>query len=184
MTAPQLLTSKWCHWTTPQVVVDALTRFGDVALDPCSNLASIVPADRHLMRERGYDGLAHNWAETCAELGGIAFVNPPFGREIATWMRKVTMEAGRGCEIIALVPARVDARWFQEAIFDGAQQLCFVRGRLRFGNPPDGGEASTATFPTAIAYWGRRTTRFKNAFLPLGPVFDVGRAKQAELEVA
>jgi phage N-6-adenine-methyltransferase len=181
MTAPALLTSAWDAWTTPEPVITRLLRVGFIGLDPCSNPASEVPAATRLMLERGDDGLAADWAELAA--GRLVYCNPPYGRVIADWMKKCTQESGRGCEVIALVPARVDAAWFQRWVFECADSVAFWRGRLRFGNPPPGRPQNGSTFPSAVVYWGRRPARFKAAFLDAGPVFDVARARQAELEV-
>lgn len=236
MTAPALLSSNWEHWTTPEELVARLAKLGPIGLDPCSNVASVIPAavelwgtteiharktreglqaaarkakrivtdadldeaaqaaidklhaDAEVARAAGrrvllVDGLAADWLELAE--GRPVYVNPPYGREIADWIRrKAVMEAGRGCEIVTLTPARVDAGWFQDGVFGSAQRLCFPVGRFKFGNPPPGTAATTSTFPAAVGYLGRRPARFHNAFLPLGPVFDVARARQAEMELA
>ena len=60
------------------------------------------------------------------------------------------MLAGRrGGSGIALVPGRIDTRWFQNHIGQ-ARSLCFVRSRITFVGAPD-----PAKFPSVFAYFGR-----------------------------
>lgn len=37
MTAPQLLTSAWQHWTSPECVLERVRRLGPIGLDPAGN---------------------------------------------------------------------------------------------------------------------------------------------------
>jgi hypothetical protein len=54
-------------------------------------------------------------------------MNPPYGRGIERWMRKLAAH-GDG---IALVHSRTDTAWWRDAIAS-ATALCFVAGRVRF----------------------------------------------------
>jgi site-specific DNA-methyltransferase (adenine-specific) len=136
-------------WNTPDVVLDIVRRFGVIDLDPCSNSHSIVEAQS----EHSEDGLGLAWRNY-----GLAFVNPPYGREIKKWVAKMRTEGEHGAEIIGLVPARPDTAWFSD-IWKSARAICFWRGRITFL-----GAQYPAPFPSALPYWGPNRARFADTF--------------------
>ncbi len=145
-------------WNTPECVLERVRRVDAVGLDPCSNPSSIVGAKVEWSLENGDNGLIMPWGEY-----GLVFVNPEYGRGIGKWMALCAIEAVNHTEIIALVPARTDARWFNYAW--SADAICFWTGRLRFLGAP-----SSAPFPSAVVYWGPRKYRFAAAFDSAGNV--------------
>lgn len=64
----------------------------------------------------------------------IVFCNPPYGRTIPLWADKIVESALDGAEVISLVPARTDAKWFQ-LLMNTCQRVCFVTGRIKFSKP-------------------------------------------------
>jgi len=143
---------------TPQIIIDAVLDCMEVIdLDPCSNSADSpnVPAQKHYTKSD--DGLAREWH-------GRIYMNPPYGRDINTWVEKLIDEydAGRVTEAIALVPSRTDTKWWGHfADFP----VCFLRGRLKFGDMKDG-----APFPSAIFYMGPNIGEFYYAFKDIGEI--------------
>lgn len=80
--------------------------------------------------------------------GETVFCNPPYGKTIAEWVRKCSMEASRkGTLVVMLLPARTDTRWFQQYILNRAE-IRFVKGRLRFET--NGIPGGPAPFPSMI----------------------------------
>lgn len=82
-------------WLTPKHIIDALGKFD---LDPCAAplprpwetaSASFVEAD---------DGLSQEWF-------GRVWMNPPYGRGIGAWMKKMAEHAKAGGGGISLVDA-------------------------------------------------------------------------------
>ena len=147
------------EWNTPRHVIDrVVTVLGSIDLDPCSNsrVDPNVPADRHYTREE--DGLCQTWT-------GRVYMNPPYGRELGSWVRKLTdaYQAHRVCEAIALLPARTDTQWFRAL---RVYPKCFVTGRLKFGDA-----RNSAPFPSMVVYLGNRPRHFAEAFLPLGDIY-------------
>lgn len=140
-------------WNTPENVLALIRRFGVIGLDPCSNANSLVGAAEEWSLERDGDSLPKDWTGY-----GLIYVNPPYGSEIVPFARKMQDEGKRGAEIIALLPARTDARWWQHHI-TSARAVCFWKGRLKFLGAP-----SSAPFPSALAYWGPRPERFADFF--------------------
>ena len=132
------------HWNTSQRDVELVRRvLGGIDTDPCSNEGSLVGARRSYTIDD--NGLAHPWY-------GRVYVNPPYGRQIMWWMLKALLEIrlGHATEVIFLVPARVDTRWW-EACAMQAQSICLPRGRRVF----EGADAG-APFPVAFIYFGSR----------------------------
>lgn len=123
----------WPHYTTPAPFLERLYRMGPVALDPCSNPASIVVARKTYCGPDvdGKDGLALPWVRG----GGLNFVNPPYGRELFPWTAKMASEAQVGAEVVGLLPAATGPKWFHRNVAT-ATALLFVEGRYQFGNPP------------------------------------------------
>ena len=70
-------------------------------------------------------------------------MNPPYGKQIAKWMRKAWQSSQEGATVVCLVPVRTDTKWWHEYAFRG--EIRFIRGRLKFG---DG--TSPAPFPSAL----------------------------------
>lgn len=140
-------------WNSPPEVLDPIVaKLGRITLDPCSNPRSIVPARIAWELERDGDSLVRPWL-----VRGRIYVNPPYKKHLRAWIAKIAevYAARRGMlEIVALVPARTDARWWHEAI-DGGAVAGFWRGRLRFL-----GARTSAPFPSALLYWGPRPERF------------------------
>nr|UVN04816.1 MAG: dNA N-6-adenine-methyltransferase [Bacteriophage sp.] len=76
------------------------------------------------------------------------FCNPPYGRAIADWVRKCSMEASReNTTVVMLIPARTDTRWFHDYILNRAE-IHFIKGRLRFET--DGIPGGPAPSPSMI----------------------------------
>lgn len=142
------------EWTTPAHILDRVVAvMGAIDLDPCADADRTVPAASHFTRLD--DGLVHPWR-------GRVFMNPPYGRVIIDWVRRLHAEftEGRTTEAIALVPARTDAAWFRYMSY---HLRCFVRGRLRFG-----GQDNSAPFPSVVVYLGANEARFREVFADVG----------------
>lgn len=155
------------HWNTPATVLDPIKHhLGPIVLDPCSNAGSLVGAAIEWIGPEagGIDGLTQSW-----QVGGVTFVNPPYGRKIGPWVRKCMTEgqlakqAGNNTEILLLGPARTDTKWFQRVILPSADSVILWEGRLKFE-----GAKAPAVFPSFIAYWGHRPIQFKIAFVGKG----------------
>lgn len=147
------------EWNTPSHIVDyVLDVLGSIDMDPCSNskVRPNVPAKRHYTKQE--DGLKQTWA-------GRVYMNPPYGREIGAWIRKLhdAYQAGSVREAIALLPARTDTQWFRVL---RPYPKCFVTGRLKFGDAQN-----SAPFPSVVVYLGDRPDRFATAFSPLGDIY-------------
>lgn len=149
------------EWYTPSSLVKCMIDvLGEIDLDPCSNPGEPnVPAKVHYTKDD--DGLSREWH-------GRVFMNPPYGPVIKDWTAKLEHEyqAGRVTEAIALVPARVDTKWFDKI---AEHTICFLTGRIKFEL---NGEASNPSpFPSMAIYLGKDDTAFRDVFRPLGNIY-------------
>lgn len=98
------------------------------------------------------------------------FVNPPYGTKVRLWARKAVREFGfptkvrRADELILLVAARVDTRWYK-LLWQYSTASLKCNRRFQFI-----GETDPAKFPQAILYFGNRPRRFQRHFGDLGLV--------------
>lgn len=145
-------------WCTPLHIVELVESIHGhcIALDPCDNANSLTFATRSIKEPE--DGLKFDWHK----VNGLTFVNPPYKR-VAPWAGKCAGEAYFGAEIILLVNACTDTKWFQEVVWPTCDALCFWRGRIRFDGAPAGN-----TLPSIFAYWGPNADRFNDVFRPYG----------------
>jgi phage N-6-adenine-methyltransferase len=147
--------SKSTEWYTPPELVRSIETFmgGQIDLDPCADPGHSVPALRHYTQED--NGLALPWY-------GDVYMNPPYGRNVIDkWVAKALTE--QVDEIVMLLPASTDTRWFQP-LFDDCS-LCFIAGRLKFSGCKD-----AAFFPSVLAYRGQRHSYFSKHFAYLGKI--------------
>ena len=135
--SPSLYSCRTDDWPTPQAFFDQLNREFKFTLDPC---ASAENAKCRWFFTREDDGLKQNWRSH------RVFCNPPYGKTMRDWARKC-YEASQGGALVALLAhARTDTRWFHDWVYGKADEIRFVRGRLKFG---DGSQS--APFPSLIA---------------------------------
>lgn len=134
-------------WETPTEFLEALVGvFGRFDLDPCAPRQTRTRVRARVNLTIDDDGLSVPWH-------GLVFLNPPYGRELASWVEKAHREVEeKGAKtVVALLPARPDTNYWHEHVA-GQAVVYFLRGRLRFG---DGKQS--APFPSALAVWGAST---------------------------
>jgi len=154
-----MFTSDNEDWGTPACVLERVLRIDRIALDPCHGPAGKVQADTYYSQAE--DGLSLPWRGG----QGLVYMNPPYGRGIGDWVDKSIDEYTMGAEVVALVPARVETRWFYK-YWAFAAAVCFWKGRLKFLGASD----NSAPFPSAVVYLGDRVKRFDTAFRDAGIV--------------
>lgn len=132
-----LFSSNTNEWATPRKFFEELDAEFHFDLDPCSTHEN-AKCKRHFTIED--DGLAQDWG------GAKVFCNPPYGREIGTWVRKCYEESRKpNTLVVMLIPSRTDTLWFHTWIYHKAREIRFIRGRLHFNESKQG-----APFPSMI----------------------------------
>lgn len=124
-------------WATPQHLFDDLNAEFNFTLDPCA-LPDNAKCTKYYTPED--DGLSQDWE------GETVFCNPPYGRKIYDWVAKCYGESRKpNTKVVLLIPARTDTRYFHDFIYHKAEEVRFLRGRLKFG-----GAKNSAPFPSMI----------------------------------
>ena len=111
-------------WETPPYILTALGDFDD---DPC--------------RPDSIEGFMRPWR-------GRVWLNPPYNRDIGMWLEKLA-DHGNG---IALIFARTETRAFQRYVWDRANALLFLSGRLKFFRDGREAKANSGAPSVLIAY--------------------------------
>jgi hypothetical protein len=170
------MSSAKSDWQTPSHVLELVRRVAPIALDPCTTVDNpvgamewAIPVVRMEMPEGAHiDGLSFDWATVAARLGGLIYCNPPYGRDVFEWTRRCCVAGCCGADVIALLPARTDTKWWHYDCIPGAtaSAVCFWRGRLTFVGAP-----APAPFPSALVYWGQNKYRFASVFKEYGSIW-------------
>ena len=119
-------------WRTPRGIYEKLDAEFHFDFDPCPPNPT-------------FDGLKIPW-------GKSNFVNPPYGREIIKWCEKALGEHLNGKTVVMLVASRTDTQWWHDYIMK-ADEIRFIKGRLKFEGHPAGG---SAPFPSAVVIFRPR----------------------------
>lgn len=127
-------------WETPQDFFDKLNAVYGFTLDACAEDDTAKVSNYFTIED---DALTQDWK-------GVVWCNPPYGKEQVKFINKALHESKKhDSTVVLLIPARPDTKVWQDIIFPSASQICFVRGRLKFG-----GANHSAPFPCALVFFG------------------------------
>ncbi|MCT4035608.1 DNA N-6-adenine-methyltransferase [Elizabethkingia meningoseptica] len=127
------------EWLTPPEIIKAL---GNFDLDPCS------PVNRPWSTAHNHytiknDGLSQEWK-------GRVWCNPPYGLEAAKWLDKLSIH-GNG---IALIFARTETKMFFDHVWNKADAVLFIEGRLYFHHVDGKKAKANAGAPSVLIAYG------------------------------
>lgn len=163
-----MMTSKEIRWVTPDTTFNKYLLKYSIGLDVCAS-----PDDRklnryiappgivipeNLVKPVAFNGLATRWS-TLLSKGESAWMNPPYGRTIKSWVQKARIESLEdGFRTVCLLPSRTDTKWWHEncqPILDGKYpgRVEFIRGRIHFTNA-NTGVTGPAPFPSVVVIFG------------------------------
>lgn len=149
---------------TPKWIIDlVLAVDGPIALDPCSNPWSLVPAMTSWSAHRGEDGLAQEWGPV-ANIDGSIFVNPPYSRPMP-WARRAVEAGQSGATVFVLVKNDPSTRW-SVLLREHSNAWCHFDRRVSF----EGGAHKTGLFASTMFYRGGNPYLFAHHFCGLGEV--------------
>ena len=138
-------TNKSNEWETPRSLFKELDDEFNFTIDVCATKES-AKCERFYTKQT--NGLAQSWESE------VAFMNPPYGREISTWIEKAYRESLNGAVVVCLIPARTDTKYWHDYCMN-ANQIQFVKGRLKFGEG-----TGSAPFPSAVVVFSREIMPF------------------------
>ena len=124
---------------TPKYLFDRISSIFNFSLDVCALPENAKCENYYTPKD---DGLSKPWR------GGV-WCNPPYGREISSWVKKAYEESQKEYNsfVLMLLPARTDTRWWWEYV-QGKATLFFIKGRVKFGDHNVG-----APFPSVLALY-------------------------------
>ena len=130
-------------WLTPP---DLVKKLGEFDLDPCSPInPPFVHAKNNLTVKE--NGLNKIWF-------GRVYMNPPYGKGMEMWIEKLKNH-GNG---IALIFARTETKVFFNFIWDYADAVLFVKGRIKFFNL-EGKQVGTPGAPSVFIAYGKENAK-------------------------
>ncbi|OBW43511.1 DNA N-6-adenine-methyltransferase (Dam) [Chryseobacterium sp. MOF25P] len=128
------------EWLTPPDVIEALGRFD---LDPCSPINKPwATAKNHFSIKD--DGLSQIWS-------GRVWCNPPYGLEAARWLNKLKNHK----DGIALIFARTETKMFFDHVWNDADALLFIEGRLYFHHVDGSRAKANSGAPSVLIAYGK-----------------------------
>lgn len=130
-------------WLTPPHILKAL---GEFDLDPCASIDRPWDTAKHHYTIED-DGLAQEWF-------GRVWCNPPYGKAMIPFLRRM-VEHKNG---IVLIFARTETKAFFEYVWEKADAILFIKGRIKF-HTPDGKLAGTAGSPSVLIAYGEENVK-------------------------
>ena len=101
------------NWATPKEFYDELNDEFDFDFDPCPLFAK-------------FDGLQEEW-------GKRNYINPPYSRKLKdAFVKKAIEESNKGKLCVMLLPVSTSTVLFHDYIQPNADEIRFVRGRIKF----------------------------------------------------
>ncbi len=129
------------EWATPQRFFDELNEEFHFTLDACASDENFKVANYYTKEQ---NSLSLPWT-------GVVWCNPPYGKDIKLWLQKGREAVVDGATVVFLIHSRTDTRWFHEHVYKVADEIRFVKGRLKFEHKS--GKNQSAPFPSLIAVY-------------------------------
>lgn len=135
-------------WATAPSEFAKLDKEFHFTLDACADIINHKCKNFFTIQQ---DALKQRWSPH------TVYINPPFSKNY-DFVKKAHDEANLGALCVMLIPARVNARWFHDFVWDDrlhyvrpGVELRFIRGRI----PYVGTYAEGAPFPVCIIVFNR-----------------------------
>lgn len=128
-------------WITPPEIIADL---GPFDLDPCASQTQPWPTAAKMYTD---SGLLRPWE-------GYVWLNPPYGKIAAAWLQRLSAH-GNG---IALIFARTETSWFFKWVWEQANAVRFLRGRLTFYRPDGSKPRANSGAPSILVAYGAHAT--------------------------
>jgi hypothetical protein len=150
-------------WLTPPDVLEALGGPSAFDLDPCAAPEQPWPTARQHYALPEHNGLLLPWY-------GNVYLNPPYtSSEIRLWMHRL-VDHGTG---VSLIFARTETETFFRCVWEAADALLFLEGRLHFHDAAGRRAKANAGAPSVLCAYGPENadrlaaSGLPGAFVPL-----------------
>lgn len=127
------------EWLTPPWLLE---RLGAFDLDPCAPVVRPWPMAKEHYTIKD-NGLSKQWH-------GRMWCNPPYGREASAWLEK----CGNHGNAIVLIFARTETDMFFRYVWEKADALFFLSGRLYFHHVSGECAAANSGAPSVLVAFG------------------------------
>jgi site-specific DNA-methyltransferase (adenine-specific) len=115
------------NWETPKDLYDQLDKEFNFDFDPCPLHFGEIPPEK--------DGLLIDWGERC-------YLNPPYSRKLKeAFVRRAVEFKAKGKLVVCLLPVSTSTALFHDVIKPNANEIRFIRGRVKFRGVNSFGEA-------------------------------------------
>ena len=135
-----LFSSNYDQWCTPIDLFKNLDQEFNFDVDLCAS------DENHLCR------MYFTALNSCLDkdfYGKCIYCNPPYSRSMYKFIKKC-FDLSKNNNVVMLLPARTDTKWFHEFIYNKAE-IRFLKGRLKFS-----GSKNFAPFPSMIVIYNRK----------------------------
>ena len=106
------------NWETPEYIYNELNNEFNFNFDPCPIMFEEITLEN--------DGLLKEW-------GTVNFVNPPYSRALKeAFIKKAIEEKKKGKTSVCLIPVSTSTVLFHEFIKPNADEIRFLKGRVKF----------------------------------------------------
>lgn len=169
---------------------------GKVGLDPCGHVDQFLKADR-IMYGCGDDddGLKESWLEHGTvmlnathgerepdweklEASNAGWTRPDWAwHSFSKWITKASVEAQRGCTVLAFMPAATDRKWFHQYVVE-ANSIALLEQRVKCYVPKHNAEPVRGPQPMnshMMVLWTKDATiaeRFFSAYKSRGMIVE------------
>jgi hypothetical protein len=132
------------EWLTPPEIIKSL---GEFDLDPCSpiNRPWDTAKNHYTIQD---DGLLLPW-------NGRVWLNPPYGNKIDAWLQKAALH--QNCMV--LIFAKTDTASFHANVFNQADSILFIKGRLKFYHV-SGKQGDSAGAPSCLVSYNKENSQY------------------------
>jgi hypothetical protein len=132
------------EWLTPPEIIKSL---GEFDLDPCSpiNRPWDTAKNHYTIQD---DGLLLPW-------NGRVWLNPPYGNKIDLWLQKAALH--QNCMV--LIFARTDTASFHANVFNQADSILFIKGRLKLYHV-SGKQGDSAGAPSCLVSYNKENSQY------------------------
>lgn len=152
------------EWKTPRWLLTFINRHFKISLDPCCTVFNVRAKKHYTIKE---DGLKQKWISW-------TFVNPPYSQAYK-WMEKAYNEYKGGINIICLIFAKTETRFFQQFAFK-SNYILFINKRLKFyGNKRS--KRDVAPFGSALVIFGKLNRYQHKALKKIGKLIKLDGKK-------
>ena len=115
------------EYSTPIKLFQPLMDEFNFEIDVCASSEN-YKCDTYFTKEQ--DGLKQEWVGNC-------WMNPPFGKQMLTWVKKIRDESKKhyGTKV-CLIPVRSNTKWWKDVVIDA--EIRFIIGEVNFNDEPRG----------------------------------------------